>query len=85
MSSHGQLSWILWRSSSQLLYPNTPYALHTQLDDDGEMFLALHAYLCGSISHLAIALGVKARIQAGHTALTALTAEHLTRLAITKT
>ena len=45
------------------------------------MFLALHAYLCGSISHLAIALGVKARERPDPTALTA---EHLTRYAITK-
>ena len=45
------------------------------------MFLALHAYLFGSISHLAIALGVKAREGPDPTALTT---EHLTRYAITK-
>ena len=55
--------------------------MHTQLNHDGEMFLALHAYLCESISLLAIALRVKAR---GRPDPTALTAEHLTRYAITK-
>ena len=40
------------------------------------MFLALHAYLFGNISHLAIALHVKAREWPDPTALTA---RHLTR------
>ena len=69
------------RKPSQLLYPNIPRSLHTELNHDGEMFLALHAYLLGSIPQLAIALHVKAGGEWPDP--TALTAEHLTRYAIT--
>lgn len=54
--------------------------MHTELNHDGEMFLALHAYLFGTISHLAITLHVKIREWPDPTALTA---KHLTRYSIT--
>ena len=64
------------KRSSQQLYPSIPHSLHTELNHDGEMFLALHAYLFGNVSHLAIALHVKARERPDPTALTG---RHLTR------
>ena len=38
------------------MYFDPPHALHTQLDHNGEIFVALHAYLCEVPRyHLAIA------------------------------